>query len=82
MPLIAREKEYTPSSASKDVTILSDGRHTYWLGSFSLIRLISSLSGPDGAATYRGQYTLAATKTRLDQPGVYDLGGIAQYDLK
>jgi hypothetical protein len=34
MPLIAREKEYTPSSASKDVTISSDGKHMYWLESF------------------------------------------------
>jgi hypothetical protein len=82
MPLITRDKGYAPPSDSKDVTISADGRHMYWLGSFQSYSINLLDLGPDGTATYRGQYTLALTKNAAGQPGVYDLGGIAQYGLK
>ncbi len=53
----------------------------YWLGSFESYSINLYDLAPDGSATYKGQYTLAATNKAVGQPGVYDLAGIAQYDL-
>ena len=82
MPLITRGTGYAPPSDSKDVTISSNGKHMYWLGSFESYSINLYDLAPDGSATYKGQYTLAATKAAVGQSGVYDLAGIAQYDLK
>jgi WD40 repeat protein len=75
MPLITRDKGYAPPSDSKDVTISSDGRHMYWLGSFQSYSINLLDLESDGTATYRGQYTLAATKSAAGQPGVYEPWG-------
>lgn len=81
LPLITRGTGYAPEGDSKDVTISSDGKHMYWLGSFGSYSInLYDLNG-SGTATYEGQYTLKATKAAVGKPGVYDLGGIAQYDL-
>jgi hypothetical protein len=82
LPLITRGNGYAPSSDSKDVTISSDGKHMYWLGSFESYSVNLYDLASDGSATFKGQYTLAATKEAVGQPGVYDLAGLAQYDLK
>lgn len=82
MPLITRGTGYAPPGDSKDVTISPSGKHMYWLGSFVSYSINLYDLAPDGSATYKGQYTLAATKAAVGQPGVYDLAGIAQYDLK
>ena len=82
MPLITRGKGFAPPGDSKDATISSDGKHMYWLGSFGSYSINLYDLAPDGSATYEGQYTLAATKAAVGQLGVYDLAGIAQYDLK
>jgi hypothetical protein len=63
------------------VTISSDGKHMYWLGSLQSFSINLLDLATDGAATWRGQYTVAATKAAVGQAGVFDLGGIAQYDL-
>ena len=81
MPLITRGTGYAPEGDSKDVTISSDGKHMYWLGAFGSYSINLYDVGADGSATYKGQYTLRATKSAVGRPGVYDLGGIAQYDL-
>ena len=81
LPLITRSAGYAPSSDFKDVTISSDGKHMYWLGSLQSFSINLLDLAPDGAATWRGQYTVAATKATVGQAGVFDLGGIAQYDL-
>jgi hypothetical protein len=80
MPLVTRAG-FAPDSDSKDVTISSDGRHMYWLGSFASFSVNLFDIGVDGTPVYKGQYTLNATKAAVGQAGVYDLGGIAQYDL-
>lgn len=82
MPLITRGGGFAPPGDSKDVTISSDGRHMYWLGSFGSYSINLYDLAADGSATYEGQYTLKATKTAVGQLGVYDLAGIAEYDLK
>ena len=76
--LSAAEPGYAPSSHSKDVTISSDGKHV--LAGIIRAELVS-MAEPETAATYKGQYTLAATKPAVGKPGVYDLAGIAEYDL-
>jgi len=81
LPLVTRGTGFAPESDSKDVTISSDGRHMYWLSSFSSYSINLYDIGPDGIPVYRGQYTLKATRAAVGQAGVYDLGGIAQYDL-
>ena len=81
LPLVTRGTGFAPDSNSKDVTISSDGRHMYWLGSFSSYSVNLYDIGPDGTPVYKGQYTIEATKAAVGQAGVYDLGGIAQYDL-
>lgn len=80
-PLVTRGSGFAPDSDSKDVTISRDGRHMYWLGSFSSYSINLYDVGSDGTPTYKGQYTIDATKASVGQAGVYDLGGIAQYDL-
>lgn len=81
LPLVSRGTGFAPESDSKDVTISPDGRHMYWLGSFSSYSVNLYDLGPDGSPAYKGQYTLHATKPAVGQAGVYDLGGIALYDL-
>ena len=81
LPLVTRGTGFAPDSDSKDVTISSDGRHMYWLGSFSSYSVNLYDIRPDGMPVYKGQYTIEATKAAVGQAGVYDLGGIAQYDL-
>lgn len=81
LSLVSRGTGFAPESDSKDVTISSDGRHMYWLGSFASYSVNLYDIGSDGTPVYRGQYTLEATKGAVGQAGVYDLGGIAQYDL-
>ncbi|OKO67446.1 beta-propeller fold lactonase family protein [Bradyrhizobium sp. AS23.2] len=81
LPLITRGAGYAPSSDSKDVIISKDGKHMYWLGSFQSFSINLYDLGPDGSASYKGQYSPEATKAAVGQAGVYDLGGIAQYDL-
>lgn len=81
LPLVSRGTGFAPESDSKDVTISSDGRHMYWLGSFSSYSVNLYDIAPDGTPVYKGQYTLEATKAAVGKAGVYDLGGIAQYDL-
>ncbi|HEX4800242.1 MAG TPA: hypothetical protein VFU91_03590, partial [Sphingomicrobium sp.] len=81
LPLVSRGAGFAPESDSKDVTISSDGRHMYWLGSFSSYSVNLYDIAPDGTPVYKGQYTLEATKAAVGKAGVYDLGGIAQYDL-
>ena len=53
----------------------------YWLGSLQSFSINLLDLAPDGAATWRGQYTVAATKAAVGQAGVFDLGGVAQYNL-
>lgn len=81
MPLITRGTGFAPSGDSKDLVISSDGKHMYWLGSFASYSVNLYELGPEGAATYKGQYKLEATKAAVGQAGAFDLGGLAQYDL-
>ena len=80
LPLVTRSG-YTPANDSKDAVITRDGKHLYWLGSLQSYSVNWYNLGADGRATYAGQYTLNATKAAVGKPGVYDLAGIAQYDL-
>ena len=79
LPLVTRGG-YAPGSDSKDAVISSDGKHLYWLGSFESYS-VNRYDLGGGRATYKGQYTLKVTKAAVGKPGVYDLAGIAQYDL-
>lgn len=81
MPLIPRGEGFNPLNDAKDLLITPDGQHMYWLGSFESYSVnMYDLNG-DGTAKYKGQYTLEATKHAVGKPGVYDLAGIAGYDL-
>lgn len=82
MPLITRSAGYIPPSDSKDVILSNDGKHMYLLGALQSFSINQWDLGPGGAWTWRGQYTLSSTKAAVGQAGVYDLGGIAQYDLE
>lgn len=82
MPLITRGTGNAPPSDSKDVTISSDGKHMYWLGSFASYSINLFDLAADGSASYKGQYVLEATKAAVGQPGVNDLAGLTQYDIK
>lgn len=81
MPLIKRSGGYVPIMDSKDVTLSKDGKHMYLLGSLQSFSINQWDLGPGGAWTWHGQYTVQATKAAVGQAGVYDLGGIARYDL-
>ena len=81
LPLITRGSGFAPPNDSKDLTISSDGKHMYWLGSFESYSISLYDLGDHGTSTYKGQYTLEATKAAVGKPGVYDLAGVAQYDL-
>ena len=81
LPLITRGTGYAPPNDAKDATISSDGKHMYWLGSFESYSVNLYDLGEHGDATYKRQYTLEATKASVGKPGVFDLAGIAQYDL-
>lgn len=81
LPLITRGNGYAPEGDAKDAAISSDGKHMYWLGSFGSYSINLYDLSSDGEAMYKGQYTLKTTKAAVGKPGVYDLAGIAQYDL-
>ena len=81
LPLVTRGTGYAPLADSKDLIISPNGQHMYWLGSFESYSINLYDLAADGSATYKGQYTLAATKAAVGKPGVYDLAGIASYDL-
>jgi hypothetical protein len=72
---------YAPPNDSKDAVITPDAKHLYRLGSFESYSINRYDLAADGQATYKGQYTLKATKAAVGNPGVFDLSGIVQYDL-
>ena len=81
LPLITRGSGYAPPNDSKDAVISSDGKHMYWLGAFQSYSINLYDLSADRTAEYKGQFTLPTTKAAVGQPGVYDLAGVALYDL-
>lgn len=77
----SKRGDNAPAEDSKDIYITPDNKYAYMLGalaSYSVNRFDISEKGID----YKYQYNVQKTKDKINQIGVYDLGGIDGFDLK
>jgi hypothetical protein len=65
---------------SKDIYAAKNNKYVYLLGSFFSYSVNVFEVTPEGLK-YKRQYTLAKTKDKVGQPGVYDLVGLDGFDL-
>lgn len=77
---VAKRDDYAPNEDSKDLYASNDNKYVYLLGSFFSYSVNVFEVTPEGLK-YKTQYTLAKTKDKVGQPGVYDLVGLAGFDL-
>lgn len=70
-----------PLEDSKDIYVTPDNKYVYFLGSltsFSINRFDITNEG----VKYKSQYNVQATKDKIGQTGVYDLGGLDGFDIQ
>jgi hypothetical protein len=77
---VAKRDDYAPNEDSKDLYASNDNKYVYLLGSFFSYSVNVFEVTPEGLK-YKTQYTLAKTKDKVGQPGVYDLVGLDGFDL-
>ena len=77
---VAKRGDYAPLEDSKDIYAAKNNKYVYLLGSFFSYSVNVFEVTPEGLK-YKRQYTLAKTKDKVGQPGVYDLVGLDGFDL-